>query len=178
MPQCFGQPSGPRYWPRSPWSIGSNTSAAIPLRASNAPTVWYSSWALAFFAWPQGTSTPGYGGLQRSAAGRNSSAVTKCFGWLSKMIFSTRYPSRATVPVTLRIQRRALGQAADRGEELLPQPLSDRPRSASGLVRASYSACQRWNGRFGLALPVAFHHLPGLVAGDLVGGHVEILPAQ
>ncbi len=44
----------------------------------------------AVFACPQGTSTPGYGGLKRAASGRNSRAVTKCAGWLSKITFSTR----------------------------------------------------------------------------------------
>ncbi len=37
----------------------------MPLKAREAPIVWYASWAFASAAWPQGTITPGKGGVKR-----------------------------------------------------------------------------------------------------------------
>ncbi len=37
VPRSFGKAAG--IWLRSPWSIGSKTSAAIPFRAKRAPIV-------------------------------------------------------------------------------------------------------------------------------------------
>ena len=175
MPQSFGQPPSPRYCPRSPWSIGSNTSAAMPFSASRAPIDWYSGCPLAGMAWPHGTITPGYGGLKSLGVGQEQQRrhVVLRLALEEDLLHAiARAGNRAG---DLRLQRRSLRQAADGRQKLLPHLLL-----VGGDLLGSLSV-------FVVCLPPleclpriahqeAMHHAARISSGNLLRRHVQVLP--
>ena len=71
-------------------------------------------------AWPQGTSTPGYGGLKLPGSGRNRQRrhVVLRLALEDDLLHAVAVAGNRAGD--LRLQRRSLGQAADGLEEILP----------------------------------------------------------